>query len=276
MVNREAIYAVGIAVVLSLSAIYIKDLASAGFSIADQAAGSPAQKTANSFLILKDENGIELHPDSITIDGKEFSGNKISLDNLPVGNKRILVRINGIGYEEEFNYNGRTVILIIGVPITAVVFAESQAGKALEGVEVYSDSSLKCITDKNGICWFHEKEGSHFILLQGKYLYKEELVNVDRISNSFRFEVQRRIAIDIKVVGTELGSPIKNAEVEVDGSLIGSTDAEGRLAAEVLEGKHVFTASYNGISEGNIVDIEDSKEIIIPIYFIPKKVYLEL
>ncbi len=224
-------------------------------------------------LALSNEQGKEITPDRVTVDGKTLEAkSKVTLSDLEVGEHDVVIVLRGVEYGQKINFDGKSVSLTVEEPIETSVFVVSSSNQAPQsGVSVYSDASFKCTTDNKGVCTFFEKPGKHSVKLQGSNYLKEELRTVAKDSNSFTFYTDEKVSVTAKVLDKETNQPVKDATIEVDGIVKGSTNYNGELTIPDLKlSQHSFSVSYKGLSEKNVFDVNQNGQVI-PLYMVTPK-----
>ncbi len=226
-------------------------------------------------LALSNEQGQELTPERVVIDGKTLEAkSKVLLSDLAVGEHDIIIVIKGVEYNKKINFDGSSLSLTVEDPIETTVFVVSSSTNSPQsGISVYSDASFKCTTDAKGTCAFFEKPGKHSIKLQGNNYLKEELRTIGKDSNSFTFYTDEKLTIKVKILDRENNQPVKDATIEADGVVKGNTNSDGELTVlEIKSGPHSFGVSYRGLSEKNVYDVTQNNQIVNLYIVTPKTI----
>lgn len=230
-------------------------------------------------LVLAYPDGREVMPDDVMLDGEsKGSITEIILSGLEHGDHDIVIIINGIRYDKTFSYDGESLIITVEKPVESSVFVlSSEESTSLENVKIYSDAEYKCQTDNNGVCTFFEKPGKHMIKLQGTGLFKEELKTISKDSHSFTFYVERKFEVKVKVIDKDTHEAIKNAYVEVDGIIKGSTNSNGEITIQnIKEGMHAFEAKFETVSENEAFEVKNDNQLFTIYLQVPRKIMLTI
>jgi len=150
------------------------------------------------------------------------------------------------------------VLLVIVVPIAfegklispisneadiKIIVLDEFTNNPVREAKVSLDGGSETLTSSDGSITFSSVEfGEHRVRVEYKEQVKDETITVSLTENQFTITIPAPKTIDVKILDTETGNPVKNQEIYMDGKKIGSTTQNGDIMIrDVMPGTYVLS-----------------------------------